>query len=148
MVTSSQPPLRAHFDRELAGLIEKVLEMGSRSRQAVSQGMVALMTGNDELAREVIAGDTVINDMRFVIEKMCYGLLAMEQPVAGDLRAIVAALDDCQRSRAHRRSWQTHCRHRATDERRAAHRADGGSEAPFRSRPLHAQPRTDRRDLP
>ncbi len=92
MVTSSQPPLRAHFDRELAGLIEKVLEMGSRSRQAVSQGMVALMTRNDELAREVIAGDTVINDMRFVIEKMCYGLLAMEQPVAGDMRTIVSAL--------------------------------------------------------
>jgi phosphate transport system protein len=91
-MVSSQTPLRVHFDRELARLTEKVLEMGSRARQSVSQAMIALVDGNDDLAREVIAGDMVINDMRFVIEKMCYGLLALEQPVAGDMRAIVAAL--------------------------------------------------------
>ena len=86
------PSLRAHFDRELADLTERVLAMGSRSRHAVMQSMQALSTGEPEIAREVIAGDKIINDMRFVIEKMCYGMLAMEQPVAGDMRAIVAAL--------------------------------------------------------
>ena len=85
-------PLRTHFDRELADLTERVLAMGSRSRQAVAQAMTALAEGDADLAREVIAGDKIINDMRFVIEKMCYGMLAMEQPVAGDMRAIVAAL--------------------------------------------------------
>jgi phosphate transport system protein len=87
-----QQPIRTHFDRELAFLTEKVLEMGSRARQSVAQATTALIAGDADLAREVIAGDMVVNDMRFIIEKLCYGMLAMEQPVAGDMRRIVSAL--------------------------------------------------------
>jgi len=86
------PLLRAHFDMELARLNESVLDMGSRARQAVAASVRALQDNDLDLAAEVVAGDMVINDLRFRIEMQCYGLLVMEQPVAGDMRAIVAAL--------------------------------------------------------
>lgn len=86
------PLLRAHFDMELARLNESVLDMGSRARQAVAASIRALVDNDLELAAEVVTGDMVINDLRFRIEKQCYALLVMEQPVAGDMRAIVAAL--------------------------------------------------------
>lgn len=84
--------LRAHFDMELAKLNESVLEMGSRARQAVAASVRALMDNDLDLAAEVIAGDIVIDEARLRIEKQCYALLVMEQPVAGDMRMIVAAL--------------------------------------------------------
>ena len=39
-----------------------------------------------------MAGDIAIDELRHQIEKQCYALLVMEQPVAGDMRSIVAAL--------------------------------------------------------
>lgn len=86
------PLMRTHFDRVLAQLDESVLEMGSRARRAVASGLQAFLENDHELAAEVIAGDSVINALRYRIEKQCYALLAMEQPVARDMRAIVAAL--------------------------------------------------------
>ncbi len=84
--------LRAHFDKELARLNESVLEMGSRARQAVAASVRALLENDLDLAADVIAGDMVIDEARRRIEMQCYALLVMEQPVAGDMRNIVAAL--------------------------------------------------------
>ena len=86
------PLLRAHFDMELTRLTESVLEMGSRARQSVAASVRALLDNDLELAAEVIAGDMAIDEARHRIEKQCYALLVMEQPVAGDMRNIVAAL--------------------------------------------------------
>lgn len=86
------PLLRAHFDMELARLNESVLELGSRARQAVAASVRALLDNDLDLAAEVIAGDVLINELRYRIEKQCYALLVMEQPVASDMRNIVAAL--------------------------------------------------------
>jgi phosphate transport system protein len=66
--------------------------MGSRARQAVAAGLRAFLTNDLEAAGEVIAGDRAINDMRYHIERRCCAMLAREQPVAGDMRAIVTAL--------------------------------------------------------
>jgi phosphate transport system protein len=52
----------------------------------------ALVDNDLDLAADVIAGDIAIDEMRHQIEKQCYALLVMEQPVAGDMRSIVAAL--------------------------------------------------------
>lgn len=86
------PLLRSHFDMELARLNESVLDMGSRTRQMVGAAVRALMDNDLDLAAEVIAGDIAIDEARHRIEKQCYALLVMEQPVAGDMRNIVAAL--------------------------------------------------------
>ncbi len=83
---------RAHFDKALQRLHESVLQLGSRARRAVANGLAALTDGDAELAREVIATDVEINRLRYDIEFECYSLLATEQPVAGDMRTIVAAL--------------------------------------------------------
>ncbi len=84
--------VRSHFDRELADLKEAVLLLGSRARQAVAASMRAFLDNDVEAAAEVIAGDQGINELRYQIEQQCFALLAREQPVAGDMRAIVAAL--------------------------------------------------------
>jgi phosphate transport system protein len=84
--------LRAHFDHELAELREAVLVLGSRTRQAVAEGLQAFLDNDPDLVSEVIAGDEVINGLRYQIEQECYALLAREQPVAGDMRTIVTAL--------------------------------------------------------
>ena len=83
---------RGHFDKQLIQLVEAVLAFGSRARRAVADSLVALTTRDADLAREVIASDVSINRQRYDIEFECYSLLATEQPVASDMRAIVAAL--------------------------------------------------------
>lgn len=85
-------PLRVHFDRELAELREAVLLLGSRAHQEVAAGLQAFLANDPDAAGEVIAGDQAVNDLRYRIEQRCYALLAREQPVAGDMRTIVAAL--------------------------------------------------------
>lgn len=86
------PLLRVHFDRELADLREAVLLLGSSARREVAAGLRVFLENDLDRVSEVIAGDQTINDMRYQIEKQCYALLAREQPVAGDMRAIVTAL--------------------------------------------------------
>lgn len=84
--------LRTHFDRELARLMDSVLTMGGQVAHNVTASLAALAENDFDRAGEVIAADLVTNNLRTEIEKRCYALLAMEQPVAGDMRAIVAAL--------------------------------------------------------
>ncbi len=86
------PVLRIHFDQALTLLNEEILELGSRARRAAAAGLQSFLENDAELAAEVIAGDTLINELRYRIEKRCYALLATEQPVASDLRTIVAVL--------------------------------------------------------
>jgi len=84
--------VRTHLHRELAKLADDLLLMGDRAAQSVALSVRAWQENDIDLAGEVIVDDLSINDMRFNIEKRCYALLATEQPVAGDMRAIVAAL--------------------------------------------------------
>lgn len=83
---------RAHFSRALANLQEQVLELGSRARRSVADGLAALIHEDADLARTIIAADVAINRQRYDIEFECYSLLVTEQPVASDMRIIVAAL--------------------------------------------------------
>jgi phosphate transport system protein len=84
--------VRGHFDRELADLKEALLLLGSRARQAVAASMRAFVKNDVDASAEIIAGDQAINDLRYSIEQRCYALLVKEQPVAGDMRAIVTGL--------------------------------------------------------
>lgn len=84
--------VRVHFEKALTQLQESVLELGSRARRAVANGLTALVNDDADLAREVIAADVSINRLRYDIEFECYSLLVTEQPVASDMRAIVAGL--------------------------------------------------------
>jgi len=84
--------VRIQFERHLGQLNEDVLQLGSQARQAVARAVEALIANDADQAREIIADDAIINRRRFEIESECYTLLVTEQPMAGDMRAIVSAL--------------------------------------------------------
>ena len=73
-------------------LNEMLVETGELCEQAISQTMVALSSSSDEIAREVIRADAQIDQMERDIEHLCLKLLLQQQPVAGDLRQVSAAL--------------------------------------------------------
>jgi len=83
---------RVLFDRELTDLRDNILLLGSMVETAIEQAVQALKERDEELAHQVIAGDEVINTRRYDIEEQCLRLIATQQPAAGDLRAIVAAI--------------------------------------------------------
>ncbi|MCX5999717.1 MAG: phosphate signaling complex protein PhoU [Chloroflexi bacterium] len=84
---------RESFHRHLRDLQDDVLAMGAMVERAIGLSMAALKTRNLELARQVIADDATINKKRFDIEERCIELIVTQQPMAGDLRIIVAVLN-------------------------------------------------------
>lgn len=84
---------RHDFDRHLQTLQEELLTLGSMVEEAISRSTDALISRNLTLARQVIAGDLGINQKRYDIEEMCVELIATQQPMAGDLRIIIAVLN-------------------------------------------------------
>ncbi|MDW8327355.1 MAG: phosphate signaling complex protein PhoU [Anaerolineales bacterium] len=84
---------RTHFDQELRALQDNLLRMGAMLDTAIALGMQSLEERDLELARRVVADDAKINDLRFAIEEQCIRLIATQQPMATDLRFIVAAMN-------------------------------------------------------
>lgn len=80
------------FDRELAELKNNILRMGELAEQAAEKSIDSVLNRNSELAKEVIIGDLVINEMELNIDEQCLKLLALRQPLATDLRLITAAM--------------------------------------------------------
>lgn len=84
--------MREYYDEQLTKLHTQMMAMGGMCEKAISEATRALAEGNIELAREVMEGDARINQQEREIEGMCMKLLLHQQPVAGDLRRISAAL--------------------------------------------------------
>jgi phosphate transport system protein len=80
---------RVHFIEELSRLNHDVLAMGTRVEESLRKAAEALRTQNVELAREVKAGDELINALQLKIEDQAAVLIATQQPVARDLRELV-----------------------------------------------------------
>jgi phosphate transport system protein len=85
--------VRSIFDRELSRIRDNLLRMGSLVDTAIDRAIFALGDRDIALAREVMEGDAAINDLRFTIEEECLTLIATQQPTAGDLRTVVAAMN-------------------------------------------------------
>ncbi|MDR2530992.1 MAG: phosphate signaling complex protein PhoU [Oscillospiraceae bacterium] len=84
--------MRSRFDEQLAHLNLSLIEMGALIERAISDAVRALEHHDAELAQQVIAGDSVVNDKEKDIESACLKLLLNQQPVARDLRQISTAL--------------------------------------------------------
>lgn len=84
--------MRSRFDQQLMQLNEMLVQTGELCERAISQTMVALSGCSDEIARKVIRADAHIDRMERDIEHLCLKLLLQQQPVAGDLRRVSAAL--------------------------------------------------------
>lgn len=83
---------RTAFDRELRDLQDDVLILGSMVEMAIERSIQALKNRDVELARAIIADDLKINAKRYETEEKCLEIIATQQPVAGDLRMIIAVL--------------------------------------------------------
>ena len=81
-----------HFQREVDGLKRKTLSLSTLVEENLGRAVRAVAEKNDALANEVIAADDTIDAREIEVEEECLKLLALYQPVAVDLRFIVAVL--------------------------------------------------------
>ena len=84
--------LHRHFHEQLSDLKVRLLTMSGEAVAALRLAVDALLERDSSKADQVIAGDHVIDDMEVEIEEQGINLLALQQPMARDLRMIVSAL--------------------------------------------------------
>jgi phosphate transport system protein len=85
--------LRESYRRDLQNLHDQVLILGSMVDKAIDRAIQALTRLDFGLARQVIEDDKTVNKHRFEIEDEAIRLIARQQPMASDLRSIVAILN-------------------------------------------------------
>lgn len=84
--------MRKKYEKDLSELNTSLIEMAAFVERAVSDSLTALKSRDESLAQKVISQDRNVDEMERQIEDMCLTLLLRQQPVAGDLRFISAAL--------------------------------------------------------
>lgn len=85
--------MRTVFRKKLREVQDDVLAMGSMVEKANTRSIEALKKRDLDLARSIVADDVKINKKRFEIEEECIQLIATQQPMAVDLRAIISVLN-------------------------------------------------------
>ena len=81
---------KARFSQELMALQNKLMELAQLAATAMEKSVRAVLWRDAELARQVIAGDAAVNSLEEAIDRECVRLIALFQPVAGDLRQLMA----------------------------------------------------------
>jgi phosphate transport system protein len=81
-----------HFQDELDELKERLLQMGGLAEERLRMAVQSLVERNTSLMERVLSGDAAINQLHIEIDDRCFKLLALHQPMAVDLRSIVAAV--------------------------------------------------------
>ena len=84
--------VRTEFDNALASLQDELLELGSMVEQAVVRAVDALKRRDIGLSQQIVEEDDIIDRKRFELEERCVDLIATQQPLAGDLRILIAVL--------------------------------------------------------
>ena len=84
--------VRADFDRRLEDLEAELLGLGEMVEKAILKSMDALKRRDLAIAYEVVAEDDLIDEKRFELEEKCIDLIATQQPLAIDLRTLLAVL--------------------------------------------------------
>ncbi len=85
--------MRTTYHKKLREIQDDILVMGSMVGKAILRSIDALKNRDLELANQIITDDQKINNLRFSIEEKCIELIATQQPMAGDLRIIIAILN-------------------------------------------------------
>jgi phosphate transport system protein len=81
-----------HFHDQLSELKAKLLTMSAEAQDALGKALDALLRRDAELAGQVIAGDRTIDGLELEIEELVIDLFATQQPMARDLRLLMAAM--------------------------------------------------------
>jgi phosphate transport system protein len=83
---------RGLFDRSLSELQQELVRMGSMVEEAIHLAVESLVKQNLILAQQIIDGDDQIDTLTLKIEEGCIRLIALQQPLASDLRVITTVL--------------------------------------------------------
>jgi phosphate transport system protein len=81
-----------HFQLELEQLKAKLLEMSALVESAIYRSVQGVVEKNEELARLVVKNESRVNQLEIEVDDMAIGLLALQAPMAADLRFITAAI--------------------------------------------------------
>jgi phosphate transport system protein len=81
---------RRHFEQELEDLKQRLLWMAGLAEKSVHQAVQALFEKSEDLARKVLEEEATINEMQIEIDDRVLRLLALQQPMAVDLRFILS----------------------------------------------------------
>ncbi len=84
--------VRADFDRNLKVLQDDLISLGSMVEKAIAKSLEALKNRDLVLSRQVVEEDDIIDQQRFQLEDQCIDLIATQQPIAIDLRTLMAVL--------------------------------------------------------
>ena len=84
--------IRKHFSRELEKIKKEILSLGAKVEEQVRMAIQAVETNDAELAKQIIKSDFNIDEMEVEIEEDCLKILALHQPVAVDLRFLIAVI--------------------------------------------------------
>jgi phosphate transport system protein len=84
--------MRTNFSRELERLDLDVVRMGALAEAAIDAALLSMTEGDAERAKRVVRGDDEIDNLFLDIERRALALLAQQQPVARDLRLVIAIL--------------------------------------------------------
>ena len=82
--------MERHFEHELEGLKTMIIKMGSLVEKSLTDALLSVFENNKELAEKVIDSDQRINTLEVEIDNAVVDILALKQPVASDLRLILA----------------------------------------------------------
>jgi len=83
---------RKSYHEQLEELQQEVLKMGTLVEQTIFNAVKSLKERNEELAQQIVDGDDFIDEYQIKIEDFCVKLLALQQPMASDLRVISTAM--------------------------------------------------------
>lgn len=83
---------RSLLEKDIDVLNQTIQQMSHLVEQATDQAAQALQGRDGELAQQIIAQDAQVNERRYQVEKLALQAIATQQPMAGDLRAIMAAV--------------------------------------------------------
>jgi phosphate transport system protein len=86
------PHIVAQFDNDLENLTSRVSEMGGLAEELLSHALEAVQRRDSDLAQAVVARDKALDKMEAELETLAVRTLAKRQPVANDLREVIAAL--------------------------------------------------------
>lgn len=83
---------RRTFHEQLDEITRDIVRLAGHVTETIPKGTEALLSGDLQAAQEIIDDDDVIDRLAIEIEERCYASLALQAPVASDLRAIIAAI--------------------------------------------------------
>lgn len=83
---------RVNYEMKLKALQQDLYNMGESVDVQIRNSIIALKNKNEELAKQVIEDDDLVDEYEYKIEEECIRIIAMEQPLARDLRKIIIAI--------------------------------------------------------